>query len=107
MHRSSRGSWRQWLGTRTWVVRASADVLDMGRRIGSRGACLGQDLLGEGLWDLEDVGSDASLLETGLLCLGESLDVAVHRILLQELASIAAYRVLAAHRQAVANMRLC
>jgi len=42
---------------------------------------LGQDLLGEGLGDLVNIGLDTSLLETGLLSFGELLDVAIHGVL--------------------------
>lgn len=42
---------------------------------------LGEDLLGEGLGDLVDVGRAAGLLDTGLLSLGQLLDVAVHGVL--------------------------
>jgi len=46
-----------------------------------RSVHLGEDILGEGLGDLEEVGRAASLLNTGLLSLGQLLDVAVHRVL--------------------------
>lgn len=42
---------------------------------------LGEDVLGEGLGDLEEVGGATGLFDTGLLSLGELLDVAVHRVL--------------------------
>lgn len=42
---------------------------------------LGEDLLWKSLGDLENVGFDASLCKTSLLSLGESLDVAIHRVL--------------------------
>jgi hypothetical protein len=44
-----------------------------------RGLYLGQDLLREGLGDLEEIGLDAGLLETFLLSFRELLDVSTVR----------------------------
>lgn len=54
-----------------------------GRDVGGLGRSvhLGEDVLGEGLGDLEEVGGTASLLNTSLLGLGHLLDVAVHGVL--------------------------
>ena len=54
----------------------SRDIGGLGRSVH-----LGEDVLGEGLGDLEEVGSTASLLNTGLLGLGHLPDVAVHGVL--------------------------
>lgn len=54
----------------------SRDVGGLGRSVH-----LGENLLGEGLGDLEEVGGTASLFNAGLLSLGQLLDVAVHGVL--------------------------
>lgn len=65
------------------IVRLEGRGVFKDRDIGGLGRSvhLAQNLLGEGLRELEEVGSAAGLLDTGLLSLGQLLDVAVHRVL--------------------------
>jgi hypothetical protein len=49
--------------------------MEVGRRY------LGENVLGQGLCDLIDIGLDAGLGQASLLGFGEGLDVAVHGVL--------------------------
>ena len=64
---------------RTWEERASGDHVGLVEGSMQRSAYLGQDLLGKGLWDLEEIGLDAGLLETLLLGFSELLNVSTTR----------------------------
>lgn len=77
------------------VVLKDAGVVE-GWNVGGLGGSvhLGKDLLGEGLGDLEEVGSATGLLDTGLLSLGHGLDVAVHGVLEEVLACCGSHDVL-------------